>query len=128
RERMREFHSDQVVAFRVVYAKCPRTQRARSFGQGSGRGEGRAGYFQQNLRGQRQRTANRYERTPSGDVKGCGKVEERVALRVPISKPFPLCFCLFAFLFERGKILSYDFPIRFGIVSNYRPSPSSAKP
>src|SRR5438034_1878782 len=83
---MREFHSDQVVAFRVVYAKCARTQRARSFGQGSGRGEGRAGYFQQNLRGQRQRTANRYERTPSGDVKGCGKFEELFALLVPTDR------------------------------------------
>jgi hypothetical protein len=87
-ERMREFHSDQVVAFRVVYAKCARTQRARSFGQGSGRGEGRAGYFQQNLRGQRQRTANRYERTPSGDVKGCGKFEELFALLVPTADKY----------------------------------------
>jgi hypothetical protein len=80
---MREFHCDQVVAFRMVYAQRASPQSARGLGQGSSCSEWRAGYLQQNLRRERQHAADRYERTPGGDVKGCSKFEELFALLVP---------------------------------------------
>jgi hypothetical protein len=77
-----EFEAHQVVAIRVRHPQRSRPQIASCLGQRVRDGEGSAGDFQQNLRGERQRAAHGDEGATRRDVKRGGEFEDLLAFFV----------------------------------------------
>lgn len=72
---MGEFKPYQMVTIRVRHPESSGPQVAGRLGQGVCHGQGRARDFEQNLRGKRQRAANRDHRPAGGDVQRGGKLQ-----------------------------------------------------
>ena len=71
-----------MIAIGVRDPECARAQIAGRLGQRVGHGQGRAGDFQQNLRGERQRAANGDQGATGGDVQRGGELENILAFFV----------------------------------------------
>ena len=79
---MGELEPDQMVAIRVRYPQRSGAEIPRRLGQGVRRSQRRAGDFQQNLRGERQRAANRNQGSARGNVQCGGKLKKIFAFFV----------------------------------------------
>jgi hypothetical protein len=100
---MGEFQPYQVVAIRMRHPQRPGAESACCLGQGVRRSQRRAWDFEQNLRGERQRAADRHQSTPGRDIQCSGKLQQIFALFVAATnenrdsdgeaRPLtPLCF------------------------------------
>ena len=79
---MGELESHQMVAIRVRHPQGSGAEIPCRFGEGVRRSQRSTGDFEQNLRGERQRAANRNQGTPGGNVQCGGKLEQIFALFV----------------------------------------------
>jgi hypothetical protein len=82
-QRMGEFQAHQVITVGVGDPERAGAQIAGRLGKRARRSQRRAGYFQQNLRGERQRAANCDQGATRGDVQCGGKLEQVFAFFVP---------------------------------------------
>ena len=79
---MGELESHQMVAIRVCHPQGSGAEIPCRFGEGVRRSQRSAGDFEQNLRGERQRAANRNQGTAGGNVQCGGKLEQIFAFFV----------------------------------------------
>lgn len=79
---MRELEPDQVIAIGVGYAQSSGAQITGGLGQRTGNRQRGAGDLQQNLRGERQRTAHRDQGSARRDVQRRGKLKQLFAFFV----------------------------------------------
>ena len=80
---MGEFEAHQVVAVGMGDPQSSGAKIASRLGQRICGSQGSAGDFQQNLRGERQRAANRHQSSARGDVQGGGEFQKFFSFFVP---------------------------------------------